>query len=124
MADALFDQILPVFGAAEESLYGEPFDYQPMRVPPNGRPVVDNTRAAIPGLIGMWLDPPTVVTAGVTSIYTGDSPRVMLTLSRFAAPPREGDYFTRAADGITYVAENPKFDGFGRVTFELKEAGE
>lgn len=124
MADALFDAILPVFGAAEEGIYGETFDYQPMRVPPNGRPVVDNTRAAIMGLVGIWLDPPTVVPAGTTAVYTGDSPRVMLTLSRFADPPREGDYFTRIGDGITYMAENPKFDGFGRVTFELKEAGQ
>lgn len=124
MAGTFFDRVTAVAEKRLDTIMAENFSYQPMRVPKNGDPVVDDSRDGIDSFKAVWIDPHERINVDKESPQlAGDSPQIRPIATVFRARPQKGDEFVRLSVNQRFKVEAVRLEGSGaRYVIELDEA--
>lgn len=124
---ALFENLLKVGDAIVDKVMAESLSLVPMRAIPNGRPVADNSRAAVTEFkgifdnVGVLLDMAANGPGNLDRVSSG--PQVSYIETSLPYAPRRPDRITRTKTGITYQVRSVTPDVMGRIVAMLEELG-
>lgn len=100
-------------------MFGERWDFFPMREVINGSPVSDETRDAIAGVVAIRCMEPEKKQAGEGLDRITACIRISMTCDAIPAGVKRFDRFMRADTGVTYEVTDSYPDDGGRIVVEL-----
>jgi hypothetical protein len=124
MSGNAFDALLDIADATIDRHMGEAFDVVPMSAVRNARSVRDLSRPELRGVVGMWDDNATRISAGGAGgaqAHVASSPSVTFRPENLPYAVATYDRVIRRKNGKLYQALGPRPDEQGRVVVPLQE---